>query len=130
MIHAEKIVTALQRETVNTRWRDFADLYLLSRQHPIDGDDLERAVQAVAQHRGVALVPLAEALAAYAGVPAVQSKWSAWRRRQQLDDRLPQSFAEVLQQIYAFADPAIASRTAHANWRPRDLAWRPLGGHA
>ena len=26
---AEKIVTAGQRGTVNTRWRDFADIYLL-----------------------------------------------------------------------------------------------------
>lgn len=28
MVHAEKIVTALVRGTANTRWRDFADLYL------------------------------------------------------------------------------------------------------
>ena len=31
MVYAEKIITALQRGTVNTRWRDFADLYLLTR---------------------------------------------------------------------------------------------------
>lgn len=129
MIHAEKIVTALQRGSVNTRWRDFADIYLLSRQHPIDGDDLEGALQAVAQHRGVDLVPLAEALAGYADVPGVQSKWSAWRRRQRLDDRLPESFTEVLEQVYRFADPAIAARTAGAEWRPEDLGWRRGGGH-
>lgn len=29
MVHAEKIVTAMQRGTVNTRWRDFADIYTL-----------------------------------------------------------------------------------------------------
>ncbi len=98
MMHAEKIVTALQRGTVNTRWRDFADVYLLSRQHPIDGVDLETALQAVAQHREVGLDPLAEALAGYADVPGVQSKWSAWRRRQRLDDRLPEPFADVLEQ--------------------------------
>jgi hypothetical protein len=74
MMHAEKIVTALQRSTVNTRWRDFADIYLLSRQHPIPRDDLQTALQAVAQHRGVGLVPLAKALAGYADVPGVQSK--------------------------------------------------------
>ncbi len=130
MIHAEKIVTALQRGSVNTRWRDFADIYLLSRQHPIDGHDLEGALQAVAQHRGVGLVPLAEALAGYADVPGVQSKWSAWRRRQRLDDRLPESFTEVLEQVYVFADPAIAGNRADAEWHPGDLAWRPGGGHA
>ena len=123
MMHAEKIVTAIQRGTVNTRWRDFADIYLLSRQHPVDGRDFEMALQAVAQHRNVNLGPLAEALAGYADVPGVQMKWSAWRRRQQLDDRLPEPFADVLEQVYAFADPAIAGNTADAQWRPGDLAW-------
>lgn len=28
MVLAEKVVTALERTTVNTRWRDFADIYL------------------------------------------------------------------------------------------------------
>jgi len=26
MVHAEKIVTAIQRGTANTRWRDFGDV--------------------------------------------------------------------------------------------------------
>jgi Nucleotidyl transferase AbiEii toxin, Type IV TA system len=30
MVYAEKIITALQRGTVNTRWRDFADIYILT----------------------------------------------------------------------------------------------------
>ena len=30
MVYAEKVVTAIQRGIANTRWRDFADLYLLS----------------------------------------------------------------------------------------------------
>lgn len=130
MTYAEKLVTALQRGTVNTRWRDFADVYLLSRQHPIDGRDFEMALQTVAQHRDVSLVPLAEALDGYADVSGVQSKWSAWRRRQQLDDRLPEAFADVLEQVYAFADPAIAGDTAEDQWRPHDLSWRPSDGHA
>jgi hypothetical protein len=33
MVYAEKIVTALERGVANTRWRDFADIYLLSRTH-------------------------------------------------------------------------------------------------
>ena len=31
MVYSEKIVTAVARGTVNTRWRDFADMYLLAR---------------------------------------------------------------------------------------------------
>ncbi len=66
MVCAEKIVTVLQRGTINTRWRDFADVYLLSARHRIAGADLDRAVSEVAGHRHVELSPLAEALAGYA----------------------------------------------------------------
>jgi hypothetical protein len=31
MVHAEKIVTAVQRGVANTRWRDFGDIWALSR---------------------------------------------------------------------------------------------------
>jgi hypothetical protein len=34
MVHAEKIVTAYQRGIASTRWRDFADIYLLATTHP------------------------------------------------------------------------------------------------
>jgi hypothetical protein len=37
MVFAEKIVTAVTRGTQSTRWRDFADIYLLARRHHIDG---------------------------------------------------------------------------------------------
>jgi hypothetical protein len=33
MVDAEKIVTAISRGTTSTRWRDFADMYLLARHH-------------------------------------------------------------------------------------------------
>jgi hypothetical protein len=40
MVHAEKIVTAVQRGTANTRWRDFDDIWSLLRQHPTSAHDL------------------------------------------------------------------------------------------
>ncbi|MDX6584428.1 MAG: hypothetical protein QOI10_3612 [Solirubrobacterales bacterium] len=62
MIHAEKIVTAVQRGTANTRWRDFGDILTLSRRHSVDGSDLQRAIREVARGRATVLAPLAEIL--------------------------------------------------------------------
>ncbi|MHB8318963.1 MAG: nucleotidyl transferase AbiEii/AbiGii toxin family protein [Acidimicrobiales bacterium] len=87
MVHAEKIVTAVARGTVNTRWRDFADIYLLSRRHLLAGADLADSVRHVARHRQVELVPLARVLDGYGAIG--QARWAAWRRKQQLEDRLP-----------------------------------------
>jgi hypothetical protein len=55
MVLAERIVTAIQRGTANTRWRDGADIYLLSGRHEIDGTQLHRSLVTVAANRGAAL---------------------------------------------------------------------------
>lgn len=62
MVYAEKTVTAIQRGSANTRWRDFADIYSLSRRHDVNGDELTAAVQRVADHRQVHLAPLSKVL--------------------------------------------------------------------
>ena len=78
MVYAEKIITALQRGTVNTRWRDFADLYILTGRHTTEGTELRRALAEVAAYRHVELSPLADALDGYATLG--QARWAAWRR--------------------------------------------------
>lgn len=124
MVYAEKIITALQRGTVNTRWRDFADIYILIRRHTTDGTELQRACAGVAAYRRVELSPLADALDGYATLG--QARWAAWRRRQHLEDRLPSSFADVLEEVVAFADPALNAAAEPQEWDPDERRWRPL----
>ena len=106
MVHAEKVVTAGARGTVNTRWQDFADVYLLSRRHSLAGAGLTASVRQVARHRQVELVPSARAFDGYGEIG--RARWAAWRRKQQLEDRAPT----------AFADPAVSGN-------PRGLCWEP-----
>ncbi len=120
-IYAEKIVTAIDRGTVNTRWRDFADIYLLCKRHPVDGTKLVRSIHNVATHRHVLLAPLADVLADYGEIG--QQRWIAWRRRQLLEYRLPEQFAEVISAVIRFADPAIAGTITDHTWDPTAGAW-------
>ncbi|HEX9549246.1 MAG TPA: nucleotidyl transferase AbiEii/AbiGii toxin family protein, partial [Acidimicrobiales bacterium] len=85
MVHAEKLVTALQRGIANTRWRDFVDIASLARTQPIDAADLARSVAEVSRFRQVAVGPLEPMLVGYDAV--AQQRWAAWRRRQLLADR-------------------------------------------
>ncbi|WP_328423967.1 nucleotidyl transferase AbiEii/AbiGii toxin family protein [Micromonospora sp. NBC_00389] len=121
MVYAEKLVTALQRGEANTRWRDFADVYLLSGRHDVDGDHLVAALQRVAEYREVTLVPLSQALDGYAIL--AQPRWAAWRRKHRLDDRLPQDFAEVLRQVFALADPAVTGLSRGRAWIATTSHW-------
>jgi hypothetical protein len=121
MVHAEKIVPAIARGTVNTRWRDFADVYMLSRRHVIDGTELARSARRVAEHRQVQLLSLVEVLADHGEIG--QQRWAAWRRRQRLEDRLPEQFGDVVSAVIDFADPAIVGSAKGRSWDPVTGAW-------
>ncbi|MCR9248759.1 MAG: nucleotidyl transferase AbiEii/AbiGii toxin family protein [bacterium] len=121
MVLSEKIVTAVQRGSANSRWRDFADIASLARRHPIDGAELRRAIRTVAEYRQVTLQPLRQVLAGFAEL--AQPKWATWRRRLGLDALVPESFADLLEEVIAFADPSLAADTVDAKWNPADARW-------
>jgi len=105
---AEKIVTAIQRGTASTRWRDFVDIAALAKTQ-VDMTRLSAALQMVADHRQVSIRPLANVLDGYAEL--AQSRWSAWRNRQALHTT-PEQFADLLDQVITFADPLLQPLTA------------------
>ncbi len=121
MVYAEKIVTAIDRGATNTRWRDFADIYLLSRRHTVDGTKLAHSIRGVAGHRRVRPIPLVDLLADYGATN--QARWAIWRARQQLEDRLPEQFDEVISAVIDFADPAITGSADGHTWDPTVGEW-------
>jgi len=122
MVHAEKVVTAVDRGPTNTRWRDFADVYTLSGQHPVNADELRGSMTRVAAYRNVTLIPLSTALAGWSDT--AQSRWAIWRRKQQLVDTLPASFTDTLDAVSTFADPVLTGDASGASWHPEHRAWR------
>lgn len=105
-ILAEKIVTAMQRGTANTRWRDFVDINALLETERYDRTELRTAIERVAQHRAALIRPLTETLAGYPEL--AQTRWVAWRRNQRLEATTPESFASLLQPILDRVDPLLA----------------------
>lgn len=121
MVHAEKLVTAIWCGVANTRWRDFADVYLLARRHDLDGSKLVTAVQKVAAHRRVSPTPLRTVLDGYSDL--AQPRWVAWRRKSGLDDRLPLAFAAVLDQLVELADPVVTGAASDMTWSAINGRW-------
>lgn len=122
MVLAEKIVTAIERGTANTRWRDFVDIDNLISGRIFAADDLSQALNTVADYRGVVLQPLATVSKGMA--EAAQPKWNAWRRKQRLDDSTPESFAELLTRCTSFADPVLSGVVAGHTWNPQNRTWQ------
>jgi len=118
---AEKIVTAGQRGTVNTRWRDFADIYLLRARHDVDGTALMISLGQVAHHRSAELGPLEESLTGYADL--AQTRWNAWVRRQRLGELVPTAFEDLLNEVCKFSDPALRGQVGAKVWDHLLLEW-------
>ena len=121
MVLAEKIVTALERGTANTRWRDFVDIYVLTKRYSIDSSTLNSSIQRVARFRDVVLTPLRPALVGYAKI--AQPRWLAWLRKQTLDDLIPTDFSVVLVRVVSFADGLIVQGPDQAKWDPVQARW-------
>jgi hypothetical protein len=119
MVLAEKIITAVQRGTANTRWRDFADIYLLIERHDVDGQDLATALAGVAEYREAPMQPLHVVLEGFADQE--QRRWSIWRRKNNIE--IPSEFAAVLARVIDFADPMLTGAASRQRWRFRELRW-------
>lgn len=127
MVLAEKIVTALDRGEGNTRWRDFADVYTVTRLHSVDADTLRASLETVAAYRGVALASMLPALAEMP--ERAQAKWRVWRTRVNRQKELPEAFAEVLNDIARFSDPVL-QEMAKGSWNVVEQRWdvHAMGG--
>jgi hypothetical protein len=123
MVLAEKAVTALQRSTANTRWRDFGDIYQLTGQHSFTKVMARGALIEVARYRGVELIALRPVLEGFAELG--QTRYIRWRDRLTLGDRLPDSFAEVLEALFAYVDPLVFEDelSESATWSPVLRSW-------
>lgn len=122
MVLAEKIVTALQRGSASTRWRDFGDVYQLTGHHIFHAKELRQALHAVASHRRVELSGLEDALDGYAEIG--QPRWAAWRRKLQLTDSLPEDFGDALDALRRFAEPILSGFVDDSeSWDPVRRGW-------
>ena len=121
MVLAEKLVTVIERGTVNTRWRDFVDIYTLAHMHSLDGAVLFQSIKKVARHREVALISLAPFLKGYAAI--AQSRWAAWLRKQRLTEAVPTEFQTVLDFIIKFAEPMVTNSLVEKRWDSAIARW-------
>jgi hypothetical protein len=123
LVLAEKIVTVLQRGIARTRWRDFADIHLVTAQNSVGAEVMRSCLQSVASHRRVRLTGLDDALDGFAEIG--QPGWAGWRRKLQLTAMVPEEFENVLASLRAFANPILTGAIDDpATWNPVGRVWQ------
>ena len=121
MVIAEKLVTAVQRGTANTRWRDFVDLHRIVRSRRLPGAQLVASTRLVADYRQATLAPLRAVLDRYGAI--AQPRWAAWRTKQKLEDEAPEGLDDLVGSLVEFADPILDGSAETRMWDPSASAW-------
>ena len=119
---AEKFEAMVKLGVLNSRMKDFYDIWLLSRQFDFDGPRLAEAIQLTFDQRSTALPAEVEAFTE-SFIDAKQVQWTAFRRRLQ-QDHVPASFRTITASLERFLSPVVA---ALSSGKPRPKNWAAPG---
>ena len=115
---AEKFETMVKMGELNSRMKDFYDIWLLSRQFDFDGANLTEAIRLTFKRRGTALPAEIDAFTE-TFIEAKQTQWTAFRKRLQ-QDHVPASFREIMASVDRFLSPIVAvifsGKPSPTNW--------------
>ncbi len=126
---AEKFHAMVALDSVNSRMKDFYDIWVLAREFDFAGVRLGGAIGATFERRSTALptAPPLALTAEFAHVPGKQVQWRAFLRRTGLD--APDSLMQVVDELAAFLWPMLiglatgAMSVANLYW-PAKGPWR------
>ena len=119
---AEKLEAMVKLGMLNSRMKDFYDIWLLSQQFDFDGTRLAEAIRLTFEQRGTTLPAEIEAFTE-PFIEAKQTQWAAfWKRLQQ--NHVPASFREITVSVNRFLSPIVA---ALSSGRPSPTNWTAPG---
>jgi predicted nucleotidyltransferase component of viral defense system len=118
---AEKFEAMVKLGALNSRMKDFFDIWLLSRQFDFEGHRLAAAIEKTFSTRGTDIQSEPVALtASFADDPAKVAQWRGFIRKNRLTN-VPQAFGEVVKAIAVFLGPLAESlvdkKHLEATWK-------------
>ena len=123
-IIAEKFEAALDLADLNSRMKDFYDLWMLSQTNSFQGIALQESIKATCQRRKTALNPRAEVLTKeFAYHSDKQTQWSSFLRKSKISD-VSENFSTIIEEIRIFLFPIANAIEKEVRF---EKAWRPKG---
>ncbi len=122
---AEKLHTMVRRGLLNSRMRDYFDIWVLSRQFDFDGSVLAEAIRATFSRRDQAMDPLPVALTgAFAADASKVTQWRGFLRTNRLQG-VPGDMADVVAELAVFLGPVVQALHDGREFRSRWTAPGP-----
>lgn len=102
---AEKVEAMIHLGSLNSRMKDFYDIWRLSQQFEFDAEILSEAIRQTLNNRETKLIPFDELKADLLENETSKKQWSAFLTKSGISG--PESFHEVLDQLAIFLDPLL-----------------------
>jgi len=118
---AEKFEAMVKLGNLNSRMKDFFDIWLLSRYFSFDQAILAKALKLTFARRETKMDTSIVFSPEFASLKQVQ--WEAFRKRQKLS-YAPAQFFEVVNSLSLFLVPCVSSEVTEAG---KEMIWKPLG---
>ncbi len=123
-IVAEKFEASLDLATLNSRMKDFYDIWMLSRTYCFQGLSLQEAITATCRRRKTAITSKTEIFAKeFANLAGKQTEWAAFLKKAHFSDIL-EDFSVIMEKIGTFLHPVINAIEKDARF---DKSWPPGG---
>jgi len=123
---AEKFEAMLKLGELNSRMKDFYDIWLLSRQFNFDGKELAEAIRLTLENRGTTIPEIITAFTKEF-IKIKQTQWKAFHNRL-AQEHVPADFSEIVASAETFLGviiSAIVSGThVSQHWSASDIIWR------
>ena len=124
---AEKFETMVKLGEINTRMKDFFDVWLLSDNFAFDGRLLARAISATFNRRQIGVEHNPPCFSAsFENDPGRASQWNAFIRRSRLPKE-PEIFPVIMDSIRDFLAPVahaiVSGQDFHRHWMPAEHTW-------
>lgn len=121
---AEKFEAMVKLGELNSRMKDFFDIWLLSQKFSFEGEELLNAMRATFEHRGTVLNGLPVLFNPdFDGYNKKQTQWTAFLRKSKLNN-VPPQFCDVTESIAAFIKPLVAAISQATDF---DATWNAGG---
>jgi predicted nucleotidyltransferase component of viral defense system len=106
---AEKLQAMVVLGALNSRMKDFYDVWLLANHFDFEGATLSRAIHATFHRRRTAVSPTPVAFTdGFGGSPDKQTQWAAFLRRQGIQGA-PSTLLAIVRSIAEFLDPILCA---------------------
>lgn len=121
---AEKLEAIVKNGFLNSRYKDFYDIYVLSDKYSFSYEELHNAVKETFANRKT---PMTMDTAAFSDEflhdPMHQTRWNSFLKKKKA--MIPVSMSDVMTRIKVFATPLLTQPVEPvAEWDPRDGYWK------